>query len=95
MAHEIDNLRQAWQRIVRDGLTVREAEALAKGKRPLERPARPRHRPDAETAALEEQLRSALGTKVEIRKGRKGGRLTVHFFSDEEFESIVERLLGV
>ena len=87
--------RQAWQRIVRESLTVREAEALAKGKRSQERPVRLPRRPEPETAALEEQLRSALGTKVEIKKGRKGGRLTVHFFSDEEFESIVERLLGV
>jgi hypothetical protein len=30
---------------------------------------------------------------VDLSKTRRGGRLTIHFYSDEEFDSIVERLL--
>lgn len=85
--------RQAWRRIVRSGLTVRDAEALAKsGKTAAKSRRRARPGPGAETAALQEQLQSALGTRVELTRTRKGGRLTVHFFSDEELEAIVERL---
>jgi ParB family chromosome partitioning protein len=55
------------------------------------RPARRDQNP--EIASLEEKLRTALGTKVELRRGAKGrGRLVVHFYSDEELESLLRRL---
>jgi ParB family chromosome partitioning protein len=83
--------RRTWQRIVQGGLTVRDAEALAKQQTPRPRPARTRPRaPDL--AALEERLRSSLGTRVDLTQGRKGGRLTVHYYSSEELEALVERL---
>ncbi|TAK24214.1 MAG: ParB/RepB/Spo0J family partition protein [Chloroflexota bacterium] len=43
-----------------------------------------------ETRALEEQLRTTLGTKVLIRRGRRGGTVVIHFYSDEELEGIVD-----
>jgi len=85
--------RRVWQRIVRAALTVRDAEALAKTSRGGRRVKQP-SRPAADIAAVEEKLRSALGTKVDLVKARKGGRLTIHFYSDEEFDALVERLLG-
>lgn len=40
-------------------------------------------------AALELELRQALGTKVDLKEGAKGkGRITIHFTSHEEFERI-------
>ncbi|HLF72608.1 MAG TPA: stage 0 sporulation protein J, partial [Dehalococcoidia bacterium] len=82
---------RAWRRIVEGGLTVRDAETLAKAgaKRPGTA-ARRRVSPDL--AAVEEKLRGALGTRVELRKTRKGGRLVIHFFSDEELDAIIEKL---
>ncbi len=81
-----------WQRIIEGHLTVRDAEALAKepGK-PRPAAAKLQKRP-AGLSAIEEQLRSSLGTKVDLTKGRKGGRIVIHFFSDEELGSIVEKL---
>jgi ParB family transcriptional regulator, chromosome partitioning protein len=82
--------RRAWRRIVEGNLTVRDAESLAKGAgRPRE--IKPRRRA-AELEALEEQLRGSLGTRVDLSRGRKGGRLVIHFYSDEELETIIERL---
>jgi ParB family chromosome partitioning protein len=49
-------------------------------------------RPSPDIAALEERLRESLGTRVDLRRGRQGGKLTVYFFSDEELEAIIERL---
>ncbi len=86
--------RRAWRRVVQAGLTVRDAEALAKGGRPRRTTKGRQRRTDADTAALEEKLRSVLGTKVELARGRKGGRITIHFFSDEELDSIIETLLS-
>jgi hypothetical protein len=37
-------------------------------------------------------LRAALGTKVEIEKKRKGGRITIEFYSNDEFERLYELL---
>jgi ParB family chromosome partitioning protein len=82
--------RRAWRRIVEGGLTVRDAELLAKT-RPRAR-SRRAVRPAADVAAVEDRLRAALGTRVELRRGRRGGRLVIHFFSDEELDAIIEKL---
>ena len=47
---------------------------------------------DPDTAALEDEFRRALGTKVVLTRLRKGGRLTIEFYSDEELEALRRRL---
>jgi ParB family chromosome partitioning protein len=86
--------RQAWERVVGKGLSVREAEELARdwsleGQRQRSRGRLARN---ADIEALEERLRAALGTRVSVVKGRKGGRITVHFYSDEDLDGLLERL---
>lgn len=40
-------------------------------------------------AALEQELRNALGTKVDIRQNAKGrGKIAIHFVSNQEFERL-------
>jgi len=82
--------RRVWRRIIEAGLTVRDAEALVKPAGRRRATAVLRRLP--ELAAIEEQLRSSLGTKVDLVRGRKGGRITIHYYSDEELEALVERL---
>jgi ParB family transcriptional regulator, chromosome partitioning protein len=48
--------------------------------------------PDVHTVALERDLQTTLGTKVSLNRTAKGGRLTIHFFSDEELDGIIQRL---
>lgn len=82
----------AWRRIVEGHLTVRDAESLAHGRITLRsRKASPKRRA-ADLVALEERLRGALGTKVDLTRGRRGGRVVIHYYSDEELEAIIERL---
>jgi len=83
----------AAQTIVRRGLNVRQVEDLVQrllGQR--RRQPRARRRSPEETD-VEERLRQSLGTKVQLRRGRKGGSLVIHFYSDEELEALIERLL--
>ncbi len=83
--------------VVREGLTVRATEELVRrrGEGVAARRKGPRTRvPDPDVAAIEERLRGILGTKVQLTWGRKGGRLTIHFYSDEDLESLVEILGG-
>jgi len=42
----------------------------------------------------ESRLREALGTKVALMRSRKGGRIVIEFYSEEEFEAIYEKLVG-
>jgi ParB family chromosome partitioning protein len=84
----------AFATVVRNNLNVRQTEELVnrlQGRR-SPRPARPSR--SAETEDLAERLRQRLGTKVTLRRGRKGGTLTLHFYSDEELNNIAETILG-
>ncbi|MBI5652028.1 MAG: ParB/RepB/Spo0J family partition protein [Chloroflexi bacterium] len=46
------------------------------------------------TRALESDFRSALGTKVQVFRSRKGGKVVLHFYSEEELEVIYEKIVG-
>lgn len=74
-------------------LNVRQTEELVRklsGQKPASSP-RPASPP--EITALEERLRAALGTRVSLRHGRRGGSLILYYYSDEELDSLLERLL--
>ncbi len=47
---------------------------------------------DPDTLALEDEFRRALGTKVILTRLRKGGRLTIEFYSDDELEALRRRI---
>jgi len=76
---------------VRD-LSVRETEALVKKlvTPVVVKDAKPVT--DVHTKAAEEQLRQALGTRVRIARRRRGGRIEVHFGSEDELQRIYEQL---
>ena len=88
----------AWKQVVERRLSVRETEALVR--RTLSRPepavpaSPPPNRRDATVADIEGRLRRALSTRVSVQPQKKGARITIECFSNEEFESVVERLLG-
>jgi ParB family chromosome partitioning protein len=74
-------------------LSVRQTEELVR--RMLREPSRrkPQARP-AEELDLESRLAASLGTRVTVRRGPRGGRLVIHFFSDEELNALADRLLA-
>ena len=87
---------QALATVIGKGLSVRDAEALArKMVRPTRRGrARARLRGgDPDLANLTAELRRSLGTKVDILRGRRGGRIAIQFYSDEDFERLYELLV--
>jgi len=84
----------AFATVVNKGLNVRQTEELVRrllGQQDA-RPAKPTRQ--AESDALASRLREALGTKVALRRGRKGGTIIIHFYSDEELNAIAEAILG-
>ena len=87
----------AAKKIVAEGLSVREAEKLAKGARPLsmgKKVTSTETSRDPNEKALEQKLIKSLGTKVRLKhKGNKGGVLEIEYYSLEELDRIVELLL--
>ena len=82
--------------VVAKGLSVREAEALARKMVHPTRRGRARARlrgGDPDLAQVTTELRAALGTKVEILRSRRGGRIAIQFYSDEDFERLYELLV--
>ena len=81
---------QAASAIVRKGLSVREAEALASR---LKNPAKEtKSRQSHELKTVEEKLKKSLGTKVSIITKAKGGRIVIEYYSAEELDRLLEKI---
>ena len=80
-------------RIVNEGLTVRQIEALVK--EAVTKPKRDKPRKDADTKAAELELAEALGLGVEIRRKGKSekGELRIRYTSLDQLEDLRYRLL--
>ena len=88
----------AAERVLDDALNVRQTEALVlklqsreTGSTAGTTPAKPK---DAQVSSLENQLRERLGTRVRLRYSAGKGALEIAFFSDAEFERLLQ-ILGV
>ncbi len=82
------------QAIVKHELNVRRTEDLVHkylGERPASQ-AKPSPKP--EFTFLEEKLQERLGTRVNLHPHKKGGTLVIHYYSDEELDALVLRILG-
>jgi ParB family chromosome partitioning protein len=49
---------------------------------------------DQDLDRVEEDLRQALGTKVSLARTRRGGRIVIEYYSDEELGRLYDRLTG-
>lgn len=85
----------ALQTILTQDMNVRQTETLVtklKGKKKA-KPAK-KDKKSPELKALEEDLQSALGTKVRVTRSNKGsGTITVHYYTDEELNTLVDRFI--
>lgn len=85
----------ALQIIVKNELNVRQTEELVRklsGIKPKTESVKATKSP--EVRALEEELRSCLGTKVSLNPSGKGGSITIHYYSEEELEALIKQLTG-
>ena len=81
--------------IVGQSLSVRQTEELVRRlKEPRPTPARKKGRADPDLERVEEDLRRSLGTKVSLARTRRGGRIVIEYYSDEDLERLYERLTG-
>jgi ParB family chromosome partitioning protein len=74
-------------------LSVRQTEALVRklgGQKPAvkQKPAR-----NADVHDVEKRLQSSLETKVTLKHGKKGGTITIYYYSNEELDSLLEKMI--
>ncbi len=81
----------ALRTIVKRSLSVRQAEELVRRLLGQKRVSEPRP-PSPEIILAQERLRQRLGTKVDISHTKKGGRIVIHYYSDEELHAILEQI---
>jgi ParB family chromosome partitioning protein len=85
--------------IVRDGLSVRQSEALAQsGETTSRKPSSgggAAKLKDADTLALEKLLTDRLGLNVEISHGAKGGEVRVKYRTLDQLDALCHRLQGL
>lgn len=81
--------------VIADDLSVRQTEELVRRIREprLER-ATVAAAPDPDVERVEEDLRRSLGTKVRLTRTRRGGRIVIEYFGDEELTRLYQRLVG-
>lgn len=85
--------------IIRNGLSVRQAERHARGVKPRRDSTRPAataaaNTVDADLQALERQLGDILGLRVEVSHKGEGGSVTLHYSSLEQLDMVCQRLSG-
>jgi ParB family chromosome partitioning protein len=91
-----DARQRALEAVIRNKLSVRETGKLAQAAASAPRathargPAR-----DPALAAVTDQLRRHYGTRVDLDRGREGGRIVIHFHSDDELNALLDRMLGM
>lgn len=78
--------------IINLDLSVRSTEMLARklsGQRPVVKKKSSR---SPNVNDVEKKLQSSLGTKVALKHGKRGGTVTIYYYSDEELDSLLEKL---
>jgi len=76
--------------VIKKGLSVRQTETLAKKRKRPRNLKNKQSELDYYVQSLADKLKLSLGTKVEIKKKGREGRIVVYFYSDEELERLLD-----
>ena len=81
--------------VVEQQFSVRQTEELVRRLREPRVVAKREAKPsDPDLERVEEDLRRSLGTKVTLARSRRGGRIIIEYYSDEELTQLYDRLIG-
>ena len=82
--------------VLADDLSVRQTEELVRRVREprAAREATAGNLADPDVERVEEDLRRSLGTKVRLTRTRRGGRIVIEYFGEEELARLYQRLVG-
>lgn len=86
--------RQALATIEERGLNVRQTEALVRHMQSEPQEPAPKAELSPQDQDAVNRFQQRLGTKVNLVRGKKGGRVVIHFYSEEELQAIYEAIVG-
>jgi len=86
-------MKRVLKAVIKRYLSVRQTEELVRRLRISPPSPKASRTVSPETRALENEFAHALGTKVKLMRSKKGGRLTIHFYSEEELQGLYEILV--
>jgi ParB family transcriptional regulator, chromosome partitioning protein len=89
---QLEDQLELAKRIEERGLSVRQTEEIVRRLQAGGQVSSPKQS-SPDTEALETAFREALGTKVSLSRSRRGGRLTIHFYSEEELQTLYDLLV--
>ena len=82
------------KKTAKDGLSVRQIELMAKETKAPARKA-PKVKKSADEKKIDEDMKNALGTKVNLNRKGKKGKIEIEFYSDEELERLIELITSL
>lgn len=84
-----------FEKILSEGLNVREVEHKARNQEPGSRLQKNLSENDLVIKQLADDLKNFLGTKVDIKKTSRGGKIEIEYFSAEELARIYQKIKGI
>jgi ParB family transcriptional regulator, chromosome partitioning protein len=91
----VDAPHELAEQIIQLGLSVRQAEELARTSPGGSPRGAVKSEKDADTRQIERELQASLGLGVEIaHKGDKGGKVTISYATLDQLDEIIKRLRG-
>ena len=88
---------QAHRRVVKQGMSVRQTENFVRKIKDNKKISKKNNKNETDHPGddfVTDQLRRVLSTRVQIQRGKQGGRLLIEFYSDAELDRIYEILRG-
>ena len=81
-----------WKKIIKDGISVRQVEKLAKAKDNKKDKSKKPEEKSLFIVEAEEKMRTFLATQVKVKAGKKGGIIEIEYYSNRDLERLIELL---
>lgn len=92
---DVEKQLEVANKIISDDLSVRETESIAKklseNKETIDKPKNKEK--DIFISSIEDRLSNVFGTKVNICKGKKKGKIEIEYYSEDDLENILDLIL--
>jgi len=90
-------MMKLYKMIIEEAISVRAAEAIAKGQstKKSKHTSRKSLVPNPQIRSVENELITVLGTKVRLHYSKKGGRIEIQFFSDDDLDRVLDLLRSI
>lgn len=78
--------------VIKKGLSVRQLEEMVKRRAQTKPPKKKESETEYYFRSVADNLKRTLGTRVDIKKRGKEGRIVIYFYSDDELDRLIDQL---